>query len=73
MTDGQEILRIGQVCLFFTAMLDAESPRAAVQMFDPKNPGFMYQLDAHVECLRQAAHPDMAARVDEGLRQVRPD
>jgi hypothetical protein len=70
MTDPKPVLRIGPLCLFCTAMLDADGPRAAIKMFDPKGPGFVYQLDAHIECLRQAAHPNMAERVDEGLRRV---
>ena len=54
-------------------MLDADGPRAGIHIFDPRKANVQYQLDAHIDCLRNAAHPSMAPRVDEGLSRSRLD
>jgi hypothetical protein len=33
-------------------------------MFAPEDETISYQLEAHLDCLRRAAHPAMAERVD---------
>jgi hypothetical protein len=64
-----------QRCVFCNEIIEQGDARAAILMFDSDEEIKQYQLDAHLNCLRQGAHPEMVERVDpaffEGWRSDR--
>ena len=58
------VLRIEQRCTLCNEGIESGQSRAAIIMFESDDKVVSYQLDAHLDCLRRAAHPAMAERVD---------
>jgi hypothetical protein len=51
-------------CILCSEAIADDAPRTAILMFAPEDESISYQLDAHLDCLRRAAHPAFAERVD---------
>jgi hypothetical protein len=57
-------LRIGLQCVFCSQIIEQGDAQASIQMIDSASKISPFQLDAHLRCLQQAAHPKMVERVD---------
>jgi hypothetical protein len=55
-------MRIVQRCVLCNEIIEQEDARAAILMFKPPDEIESNQLDAHLRCLQQAAHPAMLER-----------
>jgi hypothetical protein len=55
---------IGHHCILCSEGIADDAARTTVLMFAPDDETISYQLDAHLDCMRRAAHPAMAERVD---------
>ncbi len=62
--DPQSVWMIRQQCIFCGESIEDGQPRTAILMFDADDEIIQYQLDAHLRCVKGAAHPAMAERVD---------
>jgi hypothetical protein len=51
-------------CILCSDRIADDAPRAAILMFAAEDETISYQLDAHLDCLRRAAHPTLSERVD---------
>jgi hypothetical protein len=51
-------------CILCNEAIADDAPRTTILMFAPEDETISYQLDAHLDCMRRAAHPAMAERVD---------
>jgi hypothetical protein len=62
-----QALRIVQRCIFCNEIIEQEDARAAILMSEPDEPTKQSQLDAHLNCVRRAAHLEMVERVDQAF------
>jgi hypothetical protein len=58
------LLAVSHVCVLCNERIESDQSRAAILMFGAADEVVQYQLDAHLNCLRRAAHPAIAERVD---------
>jgi hypothetical protein len=61
---GEFLGTVRHQCILCNEGIADDAPRTAILMFAPGDETISYQLDAHLDCLRHAAHPAMVERVD---------
>jgi hypothetical protein len=58
------ILAIHQFCIFCNEAIDRGQPRATIHTMTGDRKISPTQLDAHLSCVKQAAHREMIERID---------
>jgi hypothetical protein len=62
-------LVVGHRCIFCAKVIRPEEGFAGILVHFPRNLNRTDQVEAHLECLRSVTHPEMAARLDESVRE----